>query len=107
MDRRPPAQPDPPAGLTVRSLEPGDRDGLCRLAHSWWGRDVADLLARPFFTEFRDTSFVLERTGEPAAFLIGFLSQTDPESAYIHVAAVAPDERRRGVATYLYRLFFS
>jgi ribosomal protein S18 acetylase RimI-like enzyme len=41
-----------------------------------------------------------------AAFLIGFLSQSDPSVAYIHFVGVDPALRRHGVAAALYRRFF-
>lgn len=39
-------------------------------------------------------------------FLIGFLSQTFPNQAYIHFAGVQPDCRRKGLAGNIYRHFF-
>ena len=63
------------------------------------------LLPRPFFTEFSDTSFVIQRECRLVAFLIGFLSQTARDEAYVHAVAVAPDLRRQGLAQLLYRRF--
>jgi predicted GNAT superfamily acetyltransferase len=63
------------------------------------------LLPRAFFSEFRNTSFVVERDGELVAFLVGFLSQTNSDEAYIHAVAVAPAWRGRGLARVLYERF--
>jgi predicted GNAT superfamily acetyltransferase len=72
----------------------------------WWGRDVPGLVPRPFFSHFRDTSFAAERNGELVAFLVGFLSQTRSDEAYVHAVGVAPGERRNGLGRLLYRRFF-
>src|SRR5438105_4646217 len=92
-------------GLVLRPLERGDRPRVTAVADDWWGRPVAGLLPRPFFSEFRNTSFVLERDGELVAFLVGFLSQTNADEAYIHAVAVAPAWRGRGLARLLYQRF--
>src|ERR1044071_601997 len=92
-------------GFELRPLEPGDRRRIASVVDEWWGRPLGGLLPRPFFTEFRNTSFVVERDGELVAFLVGFLSQSNPEDAYIHAVAVAPTWRRRGLGPLLYERF--
>lgn len=42
----------------------------------------------------------------PAAFLVGILSPSNPEDAYIHFAGVAPQARKTGLARALYERFF-
>jgi ribosomal protein S18 acetylase RimI-like enzyme len=101
---------DPPAlrgSLKLRQLEPTDRTAVLAGLDDWWERDVAGLVPRPFFVHFRDTSFAVERNGELVAFLVGFLSQTRPDEAYIHTVGVAPGERRNGIGGLLYRRFFA
>ena len=56
---------------------------------------MVDMLPKLFFVHFRDTSFVAERDGELAGFLVGFLSQSEPEEAYVHFVGVSPAERGR------------
>jgi predicted GNAT superfamily acetyltransferase len=74
----------------------------------WWGgRRMVDMLPRLFFTHFRDTSFVAEREGEIAGFLVGFLSQSDSEAAYVHFVGVRPRERGSGLGRELYERFFA
>ena len=68
---------------------------------------MAPMLPRLFFIHFESTSFVADREdGTLAGFLIGFLSQTDPETAYVHFIGVAPDERGSGLGRELYERFF-
>lgn len=40
------------------------------------------------------------------AFLIGFVSQTYPNEAYIHFIGVHPNYRKSGIAKRLYKTFF-
>src|ERR671934_2669018 len=94
-----------PAELRLRQLEPSDGERVRAVVDAWWGRPMAVLLPRPLFAEFRDTSFVVERDGELVAFLIGFLSQTEADEAYVHAVAVAPKFRGQGVARLLYQRF--
>ena len=67
---------------------------------------MVDMLPNLFFAHFRDTSFVAERDGELAGFLAGFLSQSDPEAAYVHFVGVSPEERGSGLGRALYQRFF-
>lgn len=75
----------------------------------WWdGRDMAPALPQLFFLHFEGTSFVAEDDdGELAGFLCGFLSQTDPNDAYIHFVGVAPERRSQGIGRALYERFFA
>jgi ribosomal protein S18 acetylase RimI-like enzyme len=67
---------------------------------------MVDMLPRLFFVHFRETSFVAERGGQVIGFLVGFVSQTFADEAYIHFAGVHPDFRKNGVARALYERFF-
>lgn len=68
---------------------------------------MVDMLPRLFFVHFHDTSFVAERDGELAGFLIGFLSQSEPDAAYVHFVGVSPAERGTGLGRELYERFFA
>ncbi|WP_088832320.1 GNAT family N-acetyltransferase [Paenibacillus tyrfis] len=73
----------------------------------WWGgRPMSDMLPKLFFQHFQDTSFVAEQDGQIVGFLIGFVSQTYPEQAYIHFIGVHPEHRKDGIAKRLYGMFF-
>src|SRR6476620_7407698 len=83
---------------TIRHAHPSDYGRVIQHVNAWWGgRDMAPMLPKLFFLHFEGTSFVAENDdGTLAAFLIGFLSQTDDEEAYIHFVGVAPDHRAPG-----------
>jgi len=68
---------------------------------------MAPMLPQLFFLHFEGTSFVAEdEEGDLAAFLCGFLSQTDSDEAYIHFVGVSPEHREEGVGRTLYERFF-
>ena len=45
------------------------------------------------------------RRRQAAGFVIGFLSQTDPQEAYIHFVGVSPERRGEGIGRTLYERF--
>ena len=47
------------------------------------------------------------RTASSSRFLIGFLSQSDADEAYIHFVGVAPEHRGSGIGRALYERFFT
>ena len=67
---------------------------------------MADMLPKLFFVHFRDTSFIALDSGKRVAFLIGFVSQTTPQEAYIHFVGVHPEYRKQGIGETLYMRFF-
>ncbi len=95
--------------VTVRSATPGDHGPIVAVLDDWWGgRGMADMLPRLFLDHFGSTSLVAVGDDDAlAGFLIGFLSPDQPGTAYIHFAGVSPAHRRQGLATDLYRRFFS
>ncbi len=48
-----------------------------------------------------------KKNGEIIGFLIGFLSQSHPDEAYIHFVGVHPEHREQNVGKELYERFFS
>lgn len=91
----------------IRGAEPADHARVVGVLNEWWGgRDMVDMLPKLFFVHFRDTSFVAERDGELAGFLVGFLSQSEPDAAYVHFVGVSPAERGTGLGRGLYERFF-
>ena len=93
---------------SVRPAQPSDYGRVIGRVNVWWGgRDMAPMLPKLFFVHFEGTSFVAEdEDGHLAAFLIGFLSQTDDEEAYIHFVGVDPERRGAGLGRDLYERFF-
>lgn len=93
--------------MLVRNLETRDHAPIITVVNDWWGgRPMAGMLPRLFFTHFQPSSFVLEDRGQLVAFLIGFISQTDPAQAYIHFVGVHPGYRAQGLGRQLYQHFF-
>ena len=93
--------------VQIRHLEENDHKVIISVLKDWWGgRDLSGLLPRLFFQHFRPTSFVLEDNGRIVGFLVGFLSQTYLDEAYIHFAGIDPEYRRQGLGRLLYDHFF-
>jgi predicted GNAT superfamily acetyltransferase len=102
-------------GLAVREPTADDHRRVLAVLDQWWdglGGEAgsarrASLLPRLFFEHFSNTSMLLERDGELVGFLVGFLSQSRPDEAYVHFVGVAPDLRGSGVGAAMYRRFFA
>jgi ribosomal protein S18 acetylase RimI-like enzyme len=94
--------------VAIRPAHPSDYGRVIGRVNVWWGgRDMAPMLPKLFFVHFEGTSFVAEdKDGGLAAFLIGFLSQTEPDAAYIHFVGVDPERRGSGLGRELYEHFF-
>lgn len=93
--------------ILIRHAEPADYQPIISVVDAWWGgRRMTDMLPKLFFVHFRSTSFVAEHNGQIAGFVIGFVSQTFPEEAYIHFVGVHPEFRKTGLGKALYKRFF-
>ncbi len=93
--------------MNIRNARPEDHLPIVTVLDDWWGgRKLSHLLPRLIFEHFRDTSFVVEQDGQIIAFLVGFLSQSQPDEAYIHFVGVHPDHRQQQLGRTLYELFF-
>lgn len=92
---------------TIRRAQPSDYGRVIGRVQTWWGsRDHAPQLPQLFFLHFEGTSLVADDAdGQLVGFLIGFLSQTAPDEAFVHFLGVAPDRRRTGVGRALYERF--
>ena len=92
----------------IRPVQTADYDRVIAVVDDWWGgRHMAEMLPRLFFTHFENTVFVAEDdSGELAGFIVGFLSQANPDEAYVHFVGVAPAHRGAGLARSLYERFF-
>lgn len=94
--------------LQIRNVKEEDYAPIISVIDNWWGgRQMADMLPKLFFQHFQETSFVVEEDDQIVAFLIGFVSQTHPEQAYIHFVGVHPESRKLGLARGLYERFFA
>jgi ribosomal protein S18 acetylase RimI-like enzyme len=98
-----------PDGITFRRPVPEDHPRIWAVVDEWWGgRRMRSLLPRLWLEHFASTSWLAERTtdGRLAGFVIGFLSQDDPSTAYTHMIATDPNRRRDGLGRALYERFF-
>ena len=94
--------------VQTRSVVETDYYNVLAVLNDWWGgRQMTHLLPRLFFEHFQTTSFIIEDNGSLWAFLIGFVSQTQRQQAYIHFVGVNPHLRKSGLAKFLYGEFFS
>jgi ribosomal protein S18 acetylase RimI-like enzyme len=97
-----PAQPVP-----TRMARPEDYDAIAAVVNDWWGRDILAAIPRLFLDHFHRTSLIVDGPGGPIAFLVGILSPSRPDDAYIHFVGVSPAARGRGLARQLYEEFFA
>jgi GNAT superfamily N-acetyltransferase len=74
---------------------------------SWWGKNVSNQLHKLFFIHFQQTCFVYEENDLLLGFLIGFISQTNKNEAYIHYICVHPEYRQMKIARTLYEAFIN
>ena len=93
--------------MTLRTAMPADYDSIAAVVDDWWGRQVSHILPRLFLDHFHATSTIAEAGDDLAGFLIGFLSPSLPDEAYIHFVGVHPGHRRGGLARVLYERFFA
>ncbi|NUT43003.1 MAG: GNAT family N-acetyltransferase [Thermoactinospora sp.] len=91
----------------LRPATPDDYDRIITVVDDWWGRPISPSLPRLFLDHFHRTSLVAEDNDGLAGFLIGLLSPSLPDVAYIHFIGVAPRLRGTGLARHLYQAFFT
>ncbi len=96
--------------VLIRNLREEDFSFLRSVVNDWWGgRPIADLMPRYLFQHFQSTAFTAVKDDASHAivgFLVGFVSETHPEQAYIHLVGVDPTYRGRGLGRELYERFF-
>ena len=96
------------AEVVIRHVEQEDYQPIISVVDEWWGgRPMAAMLPKLFFVHFSSTSFTAVDDGQIVGFLIGFISQTFPDQAYIHFVGVHPTRRGEGLGRLLYKSFFS
>ncbi|API92554.1 hypothetical protein J32TS6_17330 [Virgibacillus pantothenticus] len=94
--------------MNIRFVQGSDYYSLSPLINEWWGgRNMSDMLPKLFFDHFQNTSFIAESDGEIVGFLIGFLSQSKEDEAYIHFIGVHPKFRKQQIGKVLYERFFT
>lgn len=92
--------------MDIRTITSSDYEMVTSVLNEWWGgRQLKEKLPRLFFEHFQDTSFITSEHNSMTGFLIGFQSQSDPETAYIHFSGVHPDFRKMQIGKQLYDVF--
>ncbi|NVI91130.1 GNAT family N-acetyltransferase [Actinomadura sp. BRA 177] len=93
--------------MNLRPATPSDYDRIITVVDAWWTREVHAILPRLFLDHFHRTSLIAETPNDLAGFLVGFLSPSLPDTAYIHFVGVNPGFRGTGLARRLYEAFFA
>jgi len=93
--------------ITIRKAKPSDHASIISALKDWWGgRDLTAMLPRLFLNHFYDTSIVIESRNMMIGFLIGFLSPSIKNEAYVHFMGIHPDFRKKGLGKTVYERFF-
>ena len=97
------------AGLTLRHPTEADQPRVVRVVDDWFaGRRVRHLVVRAWFRHVASTSWIADdAAGQPVGFAIGYRSQDHPDEAVLHLVAVHPGHRRRGIGRALVESFLA
>ena len=94
--------------MLIRAASPADYDTIVSVVDAWWGRPIAGSLPRLFLDHFHRSSLLAtDESGALAGFLVGVLSPSEADRAYIHFVGVAPAARSTGLGRRLYEEFFA
>lgn len=89
-----------------RPLTAAHFDAARAVADDWFGHPVGLTLHRLFFDQLGPHGVWIARDDDaPAGFLLGLVSASEPDLAYVHLHAVDPALRGQGVGATLYRAF--
>jgi ribosomal protein S18 acetylase RimI-like enzyme len=99
----------PSRTLTLRHPTIDDQPRLAAAIDDWFGgRRVRHLVDPAFFLHFASTSWLASANGRrhhSAGVLLGYRSQDRPHEAVLHLVAVDPAHRRRGIGRTLVQTF--
>lgn len=94
--------------MQTRNIQESDYNYVIERLNTWWGgRNMADMLPRLFFIHFQDSSFICFKGNRVIGFVVGFISNSQKDTGYIHFVGVDPDFRRSNIANALYSRFFN
>jgi ribosomal protein S18 acetylase RimI-like enzyme len=91
----------------IRAARAADYDAIAAVVDAWWGRTILPALPRLFLDHFHRTSFVAEHADTLAGFLVGIVSPSQPDEAYVHFVGIHPASRGHGLGRALYDRFFA
>lgn len=88
----------------ISQLKESDYSFIAQNLDHWWGgRHMVSMLPRLWFKDFSSYSLVIrDDSGEPEAFLVGYISAQDPSKGYVHFIGVNPEKRNSGLGRMLY-----
>jgi GNAT superfamily N-acetyltransferase len=93
--------------VKIRNAKPSDHENVISVMLAWWGgRDLSSLALKVFFIHFSNTSYVAEIGDDLVGFLVGFLSQSEQNTGYIHLVGVHPNYREVGLGRLLYEKYY-
>src|SRR5437762_10959118 len=88
--------------MDITSCTKADYDQIVTHIQEFWGSDRTLNLHHPMFVyEFGNSAYIIKDGNQVAAYLFGFISQTEP-TAYVHLVGVREPYRQRGLARRLY-----
>lgn len=90
----------------IRRARADDYDKIAAVVDDWWGRPILPSLPRLFLDHFHRTSLIAETDKGLTGFLVGIVSPSELDQAYIHFVGVSPEARNQGLARTLYEHFF-
>lgn len=95
--------PDPPRDIAVRVLGPGDASVLFAVAPGVFDEPVRPDTAEEFLRDPRHAMVVAELAGVVVGFVsaVEYIHPDKPPQLWINEVGVAPEFRRRGIATRL------
>jgi ribosomal protein S18 acetylase RimI-like enzyme len=92
--------------VRARPLRGDDYPRARAVVDGWFGHPVGLVMHRLFFDQLGPSGVWLETAdGAPAGFLLGLVSEAEPDLAYVHMHVVDPALRGRGLGEVLYREF--
>jgi len=91
--------------MITRGITKEDFDQIVSVMDDWWGGPAGVRPLPIFYYEWGEFALIVEDAGSLAGFLLGFVTQKSPRTAYVHVIGIAPPYRRRGVGRMLYDEF--
>lgn len=93
--------------MEIRNIKEADFLACVNIVRESWSEfKERESIYHLFAKYFSNTCFVCEHDGKVVAFLLGFLSQVDEITAYIHLVSTDVHFQRKGFAATLYRHFF-